>query len=266
MPLPYPRPVPAQIGAVLGDDELIELDVIDGGIARLRPRRPGRAVLALHARPPEQRALAREIERLFWLAGRATAPEVIATGRAEEGDEVVVVRMPVGAMPASRPEHGVDPAGLAAALGAALREVHRLPREEAPLAPSLEQLRKEASHRVSHGLVTNRPDGPYRRRSPERLLATLDNLLAELDAPDAKVIHGSPVLENLWIAPDRSVILTGWSGSGLGDSHRDLAVASRSLGEGFGPAVVAPFLDAYGLDEVDLRRLDAHQLLDHLLT
>ena len=46
----------------------------------------------------------------------------------------------------------------------------------------------------------------------------------------------------------------------------NLAVASRSLGEVFGPAVVAPFLDAYGLDDVDLRRLDTHQLLDHLLT
>jgi hypothetical protein len=33
----------------------------------------------------------------------------------------------------------------------------------------------------------------------------------------------------------------------------------------FGPAAVPPLLDAYGLDEIDLRRIDAHQLLTHLL-
>jgi aminoglycoside 3'-phosphotransferase-2 len=266
MPLPYPRPVPAQIRAVLGGDELVEIDIVDGAIARLRPGRPGRAVLALHSRPPDQRALAHEIEHLFWLAGRASAPDVIATGRAEEGDEVAMIRMPVGAVPASRPEHGVDPANVAATLGKALRDVHLLPRDEAPPAPSLQELRREAAHRVAHGLVTSRQDGPYRSRSPERLLANLDFLVGELDPAAEVVIHGCPVLENLWIAPDLSVSLTGWWNAGVGDPHRDLAVASRSLNEVFGPAVVAPFLDAYGLDDVDLRRLDAHQLLDHLLT
>jgi aminoglycoside phosphotransferase len=29
----------------------------------------------------------------------------------------------------------------------------------------------------------------------------------------------------------------------------------------FGPAIVAPFLDAYGLDDIDVRRLDTCQLL-----
>ena len=98
------------------------------------------------------------------------------------------------------------------------------------------------------------------------MLAALDSLIEELGSADEAVTHGYPVLENLWLAPDQSISLTGWSRSGRGDPHRDLAVASRSLAEAYGPAVVAPFLDAYGLDDVDLRRLDYHQLLDHLLT
>jgi len=251
---------------VLGDDELVEVDIVDGSVARLRPARAGRALLVLHARPPDQRSLAHELERLFWLAGRAAAPEVLATGRAEEGDEVAVIRMPVGAVPASLPDHGVAPATIAVALGETVRDVHLLPVASAPAAPGIEELRKEASHRVSHALVSRRPDGPYRSQAPEQLLATLDALIDELGPADEVVTHGYPVLENLWLAPDQSISLTGWSRAGRGDPHRDLAVASRSLVETFGPAMVAPFLDSYGLDDVDLRRLDTHQLLDHLLT
>lgn len=266
MPLPYPRPVPPQIAAVVGEDELIEIDTAAGGVCRLRPARPGRAVVVLHARPPDQRQLAHELERLFWLAGRAGSTDVLATGRADEGDEVAVIRMPVGAVPATHRQHGVDPGTVAMILGEAIRDVHLLPTEGAPIAPSLDDLRREAAHRVAHGLVSSRPDGPYRSEEPERLLATLDSLLADLTAVSTTVVHGGPTLEHLWIAPDQSISLTGWSRTGSGDPHRDLAAACRSLNETFGPAVVAPFLDAYGLDDVDLRRLDAHQLLDHLLT
>ena len=266
MPLPYPRPIPPQISTVLGDDDLVDVDEGQGSVSRARPKRPGRAVLVLHARPPEERALAHELERLVWLAGRVGAPELIATGRAEEGDEMAVVRMPVGALPADRPDHGFDPATVATRLGQMIREVHRLEDGTAPAAPSIEDLRREAAHRVAHGLVTDPPDGPYRGRSPERLLANLDGLLDELGPADEVFIHGGPSIGCLWIAADRSCFLTGWSRAGLGDPHRDLAVASRSLNQAFGPAVVAPFLDAYGLDDVDPRRLDTHQLLDHLLT
>ena len=106
---------------MLGDDDLVEVDIVDGSVGRLRPSRAGRAVLVLHARPPDQRSLAHEVERLFWLAGRAAAPEELATGRAEEGDEVAIVRMPVGAVPASLPDHGVDPASIAVVLGETIR-------------------------------------------------------------------------------------------------------------------------------------------------
>jgi aminoglycoside phosphotransferase len=46
-----------------------------------------------------------------------------------------------------------------------------------------------------------------------------------------------------------------------GDRHLDLARAAVALALRFGPAVVAPFLDAYGLDDIDVRRLDTCQLL-----
>ncbi len=266
MPLPYARPIPPQVRAILGDDELIELDMVGGCVARLRPARPDRAVLVLHARPPDQRSLAHEIERLFWLAGRVGASEVLATGRAEEGDEVAVIRLPVGAVPATDPGHGVEPARVASMLGGTIRDVHRLDRRDAPCAPSVETLRGEAAHRVSHGLVSTRRDGPYATQSPERLLAALDGIIDELGSAPSVVTHGSPDLVNLWIAPDLTPVLTGWCRAGTGDPHRDLAVASRSLTDVFGPAAVTPFLDAYGLDEIDLRRLDAHQLLDHLLS
>ena len=266
MPLPYPRPIPPQISAVLGDDELVDVDHVAGWASRARPKRPGRAVLVLHARPPEERALAHELERLAWLDGRVGAPELIATGRAEEGDELAMVRMPVGALPAHRPDHGFDPATVAALLGVMVRDVHRLDDDMAPAAPSIEELRREAAHRVAHGLVSDPPEGPYHGRSPERLLVTLDTLIEQLGPVPEVVIHGGPSVDNLWIAPDRTGLLTGWSRAGRGDPHRDLAVASRSLNQAFGPAAVPPFLDAYGLDDVDLRRLDAHQLLDHLLT
>ena len=47
----------------------------------------------------------------------------------------------------------------------------------------------------------------------------------------------------------------------LAHRHLDLARAAVALALRFGPAVVAPFLDAYGLDDIDVRRLDTCQLL-----
>ena len=46
-----------------------------------------------------------------------------------------------------------------------------------------------------------------------------------------------------------------------GDREIELAAAAVALGGRHGPAVVAPLLDAYGMDQFDLRRLDTAQLL-----
>ena len=46
-----------------------------------------------------------------------------------------------------------------------------------------------------------------------------------------------------------------------GDREIELAAAAVALGGRYGSAVVAPLLDAYGMDQFDLRRLDTAQLL-----
>lgn len=128
--------------------------------------------------------------------------------------------------------------------------------------------RERAASRVRNGELPTTIDGPYAGVQPGRLLDVLDGLidtLAGRSSDDGEVvIHGSPVLANTWLIPDGTMVLTGWHHCGLGDRHHDLAIAAAVLAGRYGPPLIPVMLEEYGLDLVDPRRLDLHQLLAHL--
>jgi aminoglycoside phosphotransferase len=262
MPLDYPRAYGPGVREVLGDDVLQEV-AVDDGVALLRPQIPGRSLLVLHQRPPDIVATLDEADRLSWLAGRAGAPGVVAAGRADEGDEAVVLRLGHDSMSAGV-GLPVGPEMFIEAVAAALRAVHELPVERCPFDASGDRLHQLAAQRVADGLVAVAADGAYVGREPADLLA----VLADLVSPDTEAvfIHAGLRGDRVWMGPDGTVAFTGWRRAGVGDHHVDLAAAAALAGELYGPAVVAPMLDAYGLDRVDLARLDAAQLLVHLLS
>lgn len=266
MALDYPRALGPGVREVVGDDSLEEL-LVDDRVALLRPSRADRALLVLHQRPPDVIDVLDEVDRLSWLDGRGPAPALVATARADEGDEAAVVRLGVDATPAST-GHPLGPEAMAEALAASLRALHTLEPAPCPFDASLETLLRLATDAVQGDTVAVAPSGPYAGRSADELLRILVELTeADRSAPtgDAVFVHGALRADRVWFAPDGSVTFTGWRRSGLGDRHLDLAAAAGMVTELHGPALVAPLLDAYGLDLVDLRRLDAAQLLVHLL-
>ena len=103
--------------------------------------------------------------------------------------------------------------------------------------------------------------GPYLDRSRHemaRLAVETVTALPESDIAEVSITPGFE-LGMVELQRDGSMVVLG--DTVLGDRHLDLARAAVALALRFGPAVVAPFLDAYGLDDIDVRRLDTCQLL-----
>lgn len=252
------------VGEVIGDDQLVEVGR-DGDVELHRPARPGRALLVLHQRSPDPAALLDEADRLAWLAGRGPAPAVIAAGRSDAGDETLVVRLGVDAA-AATVGHPMGPEALIAEIAAGLRELHAIDVDGCPFTSSTDELRAVVAARLAGGEIPTAADGPYVGRAPEDLAALFDELTADLGPGDSPVfIHGGLNPERVWFDPSGTATFTGWSRGGVGDRHLDLAAAAGLATSLYGPALVAPLFDQYGLETVDLRRLDAHQLLAHLL-
>lgn len=256
-------PLGPGVRRVIGDDDLREV-ATDGGVSVLRPSSPGRDLLVLHGAGSAASEVVREAEQLGRLDGRGPAPEVLASGRSDEGDEALVLRLPATATPLAG-GHATDPLRLVTAVSGALRELHASsPGPEAcDVGPT--SLRETIVARVARGRIAEAPAGPYAGRSPEDLSGLLDRLLERVDPSDPVVVHGGLSPSRIWVDVDGGIHFTGWRGSGAGDRHLDIAAAAVAVAEVFGSALVPPLLEAYGPAEVDSAALDAFQLLVHLL-
>lgn len=264
MALDHPRALGPGVREVLGDAALSEVGT-DLGVALLRPAGAAAALLALHQRPPDTADVLDEADRLAWLAGRGPAPAVVAAGRADEGDEAVVVRLGIEATPATH-GHPMGPEALVQAIAGALQTLHSFDTDHCPLDADTGVLRAVVDDRIERGVTRIAAAGPYSGRDPVDLCAVFDDLMADLGPPDRPVfVHAGLSADRVWFDPGGEVTFTGWRLGGVGDRHLDLAAAAAMATNLYGPALVAPIFDAYGLDDIDLRRLDAHQLLAHLL-
>ena len=170
--------------------------------------------------------------------------------------------------PLSDPTLPIDPEAATRALGVALAARHadgHAANEGAGPPPGpvlrLDDLARDlVDAAAGHtGTVTA---GPLRGRGVEELAglaaAAVAALPTERPSTLVKVTPGL-ALEACHISTRGDVEIadaTVW-----GDPHLDLAAAAVGVAERFGTAVVAPLVDAYGVDAVDLRTLDTCQQL-----
>jgi aminoglycoside phosphotransferase len=259
-----PRVLGPGVAETIGRDPLNDVGA-DRGIALLRPRGK-RAIAVLHQRPPDTASILDEADRLLWLAGESPAPEVVASSRADEGDESIAIRLGADATSADA-GHPMGPEALVGTLAASLVALHGRPIGQCPFSADTRTLRSVVDDRIARGSIDEAAEGPYAGRSPTTLAQIYDGLMADLgEVVDPVFIHASLAPSRVWLDPNGEVTFLGWQWAGVGDRHLDLAAAATTLTQLYGPALVGPFFDAYGLDRVDLRRLDAHQLLSHLLS
>lgn len=239
----------------------------DDGVALLRPADaetpPG--LLILHQAPPDVAPLLAEAERLRWLDGRGPAPAVLGFGRADDGSESVALALGAQAAPASH-GHPMGPEALLEALSGSLRALHELEPGDEPIEADESVLLAEIHDRVERGLIAEVDDGPYGRRSPENLVEVLAELLAASEPGATVVVHGALTTARVWFDPQGDVTFTSWRRAGVGDRHLDLAAAAALVTDLHGAGMIAPLFDMYGLGDVDLLRLNAFQLMAHLLS
>lgn len=260
-----PRGFGPGVREVLGEHDLARL-ASDGDVEMLRVNPAERDLAVLYQRAPGTGPLLDEADRLLWLSGVSPAPEVIATGRGDQGDEAVVVVLGNDAVSAED-GHPMGPEALASSLAAALAALHSRPAQHCPFQADTAALRRLVDRRIAAGAVPEATDGPYVGRDGPALVSIFDELMADLGPPgDRVVIHAGVAAHRIWLDPSGGVTLLGWRWAGTGDRHVDVAAAATMLTRLYGPALVGPFVESYGFEHVDLRRLDAHQILAHLLS
>lgn len=198
--------------------------------------------------------VAAEIARLDWLRPRLTCPEPVLAD-----DRWLVIERPEAA-PGHRPETQPEPDRVPSALGQSLRRLHDLDVESCPFDRSWSDLVDELSGAVDTGRVrTEYLPEPYRRYEPGRLLELINEGRPSEEEP--VVVHGSPMLSNLFLSNGDPDSMIGVHRLGVADRHVDLAVITRQLQSAFGPEAAFGFYEGYGRDP-DLLRLDHYVLID----
>jgi aminoglycoside phosphotransferase len=195
--------------------------------------------------------------RLGWLAGHGIpCPAVVA----HEPGILVTTTLP------GRSGAEVWPAdqrpGLADAFADLLRAVHSLPAADCPFDRSLGLTIPAAEAAVGAGHVDLDDLDPGRQGwTAERLLARLHTTRPATE--ELVVCHGDPTLANVFC--DDHGHLTGVidvGRLGVADRYLDLAIASRSLTSRWHQAYGSRLLRRYGLDRVDLGKIQFYRLLD----
>ena len=153
----------------------------------------------------------------------------------------------------------VDPEAVSRAIGAAIRRAHDEPPTGRPTTmTAMAAALVDAAERAVEPEMTS---GPYLGRPVHELARLAAETVSVLPPAMGEVvpIQAGLGLGDCVLRPDGTVSLEGERADG--DREIELAAAAVALGERHGPAVIAPLLDAYGMDALDLRRLDTGQLL-----
>jgi len=169
--------------------------------------------------------------------------------------------------PLSDPALPVDPEAVARSLGAALSSRHGAPHERTASAGDADRsswpLQDLATYllaaaQTKRGTVST---GPLEGRDLRALAESARRAVDALPPGRALVpVRLGLTLDHCMISTQGDVQIVGttvWS-----DRHLDLAAAAIGVALRFGSAVVAPLVDAYGEDHVELLTLDTCQQLN----
>ncbi|WP_246704460.1 APH(3') family aminoglycoside O-phosphotransferase [Rhizobium sp. P32RR-XVIII] len=203
--------------------------------------------------------LSDEAARLGWLKSMGLAcPDVVAQTADGARNWLLMTALP-GCDLASN--SAFSPLKRVEITAAALVELHRLDVGLCSFDHRLERRIAAAKARMEAGVVDETDfDAVRMGRSAAALFTDLENMRP--GSEDLVVTHGDACLPN-FIALNGG--FSGYIDSsrlGVADRYQDIALACRSIQFNLGAALVRPFLDAYGMADIDPARLDYYQLLD----
>ena len=250
--------VPAAIRPLVEGSRCDPVHMGKSGASVFRLRTPVATLFLKTSAIVEKDGLRTEAERLRWLAGRLSVPDVVAFVREEEQEYLLMTSVPgVNGVQAGRER----PESVAAGLAQALRMLHAQPVAGCPFDQSVAAQLERARERVASGLVD---EADF---DEERVGRTAPDLLAEVDGcrPDSEaraLTHGDPCLDNVMFDEGRFAGFIDCGRAGVADPYQDLALAARSIGSELGREWVSVFFSQYGTPHPDERRLAFYRLLD----
>ncbi|MFI5696345.1 phosphotransferase [Kribbella sp. NPDC051586] len=207
--------------------------------------------------------LAAERDRVVWLSGTGL-PSATVVDWISSADGACLLTSAVpgvsgDSLPADAHERAMR------SLGVVLRELHAL--TDCPFERPLAKVIETAADVVRRDAVNpNFLTDEWRLRRPAELLAEVVAESAYIESVlEPVVCHGDACLPNFLFDP-LTLEVTGLidlGRLGVADRYSDLALTTIQLHDEWS-ADPAPFLDAYGLAEVDPRRLHFFRLLDPL--
>lgn len=203
------------------------------------------------------RRVLEERDVLTWLKTRLPVPNVVCFVSDSENDFLLTEAMP-GSDACSVPYE--SPSELVRLLARGLLKIHNIPISDYPLNRSLASEILRARSYLSNGYSPNINLGG---KSP---MEAFDALLKSLpSSEDVVFTHGDYSMPNVIISRGRISGFVDWGRAGIADRYRDISLALRSIHRNLGPGLDYVFLNEYGIDDPDLKKIEFYKLIDEFL-
>lgn len=149
-------------------------------------------------------------------------------------------------------------------LAQGLRLIHSIDISNCSLQKPLNYLLHTAELRLKEGLVKNKEfDKRWSNRDPENLLNQIKNV--KIHQIELVFTHGDYCLPNIIIDNGELSGFIDLAYAGVNDRYFDLAAVIWSIGFNFGETWIQPFLEEYGIQNIDWDRVRFYQMLNEFL-
>jgi aminoglycoside phosphotransferase len=200
-----------------------------------------------------------EKEKLEWLQGKLSVPEVLYYDKDEVNEYLLITE--IKGINASDKSYKANLSLLLELLASGLNTIHNLSIEKCPFNQSLDFKSDEARRRVKNGWVDEEDFDDIRKDFKAKDL--LEELISKKPINEDLVFtHGDYCLPNIIIDSEKVSGFIDWGRAGISDRYQDLALAIRSISYNFGKEYIPFFLKEYGSEDIDESKIYYYQLMD----
>ncbi|AKI98340.1 hypothetical protein IX53_08290 [Kosmotoga pacifica] len=238
-----------------------EREKVDHGLSGdtvYKLKRNGNVFYLKISSPDRKDLLEREIRNIEWLGNYLPVPKVLDVGTAESNMYVLMSEIP------GIPLHLSDekPQKLISIMADGLKLFHSVDIPNCPLNQRLEVKLAAAFDNIKKGRVnTDFFEERNRNRLPEQIY---EELLKQKPDEDLVLCHGDYCLPNILVYKGKLSGFIDLGLSGVSDRYQDLAIGARSIAYNIGEKYIQQFLEEYGLENPDERKMRYYRDLDEL--